>query len=70
MENAKRNALLSLAKRAMAGFAELNTQEKLTLLEALGFILPPDEALEVRHTAFIVEKAALQQLKFQELLNS
>ncbi len=70
MKNRKREAVLSLAKRAMAGFAELDTEEKLALLEALGFILPPQEALEARHTAFIVEKAAMQQLKFQELLKS
>ncbi len=67
MNNKRREAVLSLARRAMAGFADLETEEKLALLEALGFILPPDEAREARHTAFIVEKAALQQMKFEEL---
>ena len=70
MKNKRREVVLSLARRAMAGFAELDTEEKLTLLEALGFILPPDEAREARHTAFIVEKAALQQLKFEEIFKS
>ena len=57
-----------VARRAMQGYDDLPTAEKIELLNALAEILPTGEAEAARHAAFLLQEAQRKQLEFSKLL--
>lgn len=66
----KTESLRFVARRALHGYDALPTTEKIRLLLGLAEFLPADEAQAARSTAWTIQVAEQQQLKFRGLIDT
>lgn len=70
MTSSEANAVLRVARIVSRSLDQLQTPDRIAVLESLSVLLPEDESIAARQTAFMLRKAEEAQLKFSDLLSA